>query len=313
MFHGLCNMVERSGVSRQRLMEAAQLRFEDLAASDARLSRASFERTCAGAIALTGDAGLGMRWAALLTDRGFGPISRALGHASSLRAAFELLARFETFFANEPSCALIEAAAEARVRIPTAGDRPLSVRRFLDELSLAWYANLVRTMRGGAALDWVAFTHEAPPYRDAYTQVFGARVRFAQPFAEISFPRAWLDAPRGSTADGSDARGADRAAELHQLLVQRAPQRMNMPDAADALGLGERALRRRLTAEGHSFKEIEYRALAEVATQMLLDEHRSIEDTALAMGFSGAGAFQRAFRRWTGRAPRSVQRTAARR
>lgn len=321
MFRGLFGAVERVGVPRAKLMAAIGMRVEELAQPKERLGIAKFARACEVAVLLTGDPALGLHWAQMMNERGFGPISEGLGHASSLRHAFVLLERFEKFFTDTASFEVVESREEATVRIPVGADHSLLVRRFLTELSVAWFVRLVGSICPEAPITRVSFAYEAPPYADEYTRVFGAVVHFAAPVTEVGFPRAWLDAPRRSPIEQSASASTATHGELgergscahrlHQLLLERASERMSMPEAARALGLGERSLRRRLAAEGRSFKEVEFQVLADVAKQLLSAEQRTIEEVAHAMGFSGPNAFYRAFKRWTGQSPSNYQPKAA--
>jgi AraC-like DNA-binding protein len=282
-------------------------------------------RACELALELTGDEALGVHWATLLMESSFGPISEGLGRASTLRHALSLLARFENFFTSEASFEVLESGDEVHVRVPAAATRSLRLRRFFAELSVAWHVSLMRAICPDLPIIAIAFAHDAPAYAAAYAVPFAMDVRFAQPWTEVRIAQAWFDAPRGSAgaqgaarvgAEGDGSADTSCSSRLHQLLVRRAPRRLSMPEAAVALGIGERSLRRRIVAEGHSFKEIEFRALAEVAKQMLLHEERSIEETASELGFPRVGAFRRAFKRWTGKTPDNLQaeaRTCARR
>jgi AraC-like DNA-binding protein len=93
------------------------------------------------------------------------------------------------------------------------------------------------------------------------------------------------------------------ALRVQELLVERAPARVNMSAVAGALGLSVRTLRRRLVAEGKSYLDVEHEALALVARRLLRDQQHTIQEAAHAMGFSDATTFHRAFKRWTGTTP----------
>ncbi|MET0340135.1 MAG: AraC family transcriptional regulator [Polyangiales bacterium] len=323
LMRGLLCAADQRGVAPAAVLEGAGVHPEELELPDARISRAGFERACAVAIQLTGDDALGLHWAERSLYGSFGPISVGLAHAASLRKAFQILVRFERFFTNTASHQLIEAPHETSLRLPCRGGSPLAVRRLWSELNTAWFIKLLRSMHEALPLTRVDFVHEAPPYRDAYARVFGESVRFARPFNEIVFPSRLLDAavsdvppPRSaSLTSGSRAPAPPCSQRLHQLLLQRAPSRLDMSAAARALGYGERSLRRHLAAEGRTYKEVEFAALGEVAKHLLLDGERSIQETAHEMGFTSLSAFHRAFKRWTGTSPKNVQvhaRTAAR-
>ena len=75
------------------------------------------------------------------------------------------------------------------------------------------------------------------------------------------------------------------------------------PAVAQLFGLHERQLRRLLTAEGTSFRELANEARREVAQHLLRDTRLPLPDIAAALHYADATAMSRAFRQWTGVAP----------
>lgn len=76
-----------------------------------------------------------------------------------------------------------------------------------------------------------------------------------------------------------------------------------LPAVAKRLAVSERTLRRRLGEEGTSFSEIRQRELRRRAEALLREGRLSPAEIAFCLGFSEISAFNRAFRRWTGRSP----------
>ena len=74
---------------------------------------------------------------------------------------------------------------------------------------------------------------------------------------------------------------------------------------ARAFAVHRRTLNRRLRAEGVTFRQLLDESRLEVAQQMLRNSDAAVEQIASGLGYSGASAFGRAFRRWTGQAPHS--------
>ena len=64
---------------------------------------------------------------------------------------------------------------------------------------------------------------------------------------------------------------------------------------------------RRLKAEGTTFEKV----LDELALHYLGGGQVSVNETAYLVGFSDPAAFSRAFKRWTGRSPRSMRASKA--
>ncbi len=85
----------------------------------------------------------------------------------------------------------------------------------------------------------------------------------------------------------------------------------NMPeltDVAQALDLHPQTLRRRLSSEGTTFKEIKNQLRQDTALHYLGKQGLSIEEIAHRAGFSESSAFIRAFKGWTGTTPYSYRK-----
>ena len=72
---------------------------------------------------------------------------------------------------------------------------------------------------------------------------------------------------------------------------------------AEQLGMSERSFRRRLVEEGANFGEILDHLRHRLAIRYLDDEHVSLKQIAWLLGYSEIGAFNHAFKRWTGTSP----------
>jgi AraC-like DNA-binding protein len=74
-------------------------------------------------------------------------------------------------------------------------------------------------------------------------------------------------------------------------------------DVADALEVHPQTLRRRLAAEGTTFKDIKNQMRRDTALHFLGKQGLSIEEISHRAGFSESSAFIRAFKGWTGVTP----------
>lgn len=77
-----------------------------------------------------------------------------------------------------------------------------------------------------------------------------------------------------------------------------------MVDIASELGVDERTLRRRLTAEGTSYRALLDEVRATLAGE-LLGSGLTVEETARRLGYSETSAFTHAHTRWHGGPPSS--------
>jgi AraC-like DNA-binding protein len=84
----------------------------------------------------------------------------------------------------------------------------------------------------------------------------------------------------------------------------RSPGNFPSPkELAAELNTSERSLSRALKNLGTSYQQILNQARQKIATEYLMTSDLRLEDIAALTGFSDAGNFHRAFRKWTGKAP----------
>ena len=77
---------------------------------------------------------------------------------------------------------------------------------------------------------------------------------------------------------------------------------------ADEFSMSASTLKRRLAAEGTSFRELLQESLLGRASMRLLDPARSVSEVATELGYSDLTNFSHAFKRWTGSSPSHFRR-----
>ena len=314
----LVEVVERSGVTREALMAAAEL---DVTRLDDILGGFGFPELVAleeRALDLTGDEGLGLRLAEQSSEAAFDVVAHLTTHAPTLRDAVALCIQFQRLLMEGTALTLRERGDSATVRCEFPRSTPRG-DRMLAEFAMGGFARMIRSFAGHAAkLRAVSFEHPRPPHARAYARAFGGAERFSQRFTGIELDRALLDRRQlhhhpelysvlhGDAATKLErmARGKSFVDRVKQHLLSVPPKRMpDMAGVARDLGLSTRSLRRRLADDGASYKALVQSVLELRATQMLGDPNRTIQETAAEMGFSDPSAFQRAFKRWKGMTP----------
>lgn len=87
--------------------------------------------------------------------------------------------------------------------------------------------------------------------------------------------------------------------------------RSSVASVARKLGLSERTLQRRLTAEGKPFRAVLADNRQEFARQLLSDPSIEIEEVAYLLGYQDTNSFYRAFREWEDVTPGHWRRSHA--
>ena len=90
---------------------------------------------------------------------------------------------------------------------------------------------------------------------------------------------------------------------LRWFLINRVSSPPRLDDAARALGLSPRSLRRRLATLGTSYQTLLDEVRGRTATRLLQESNAPVSTIAYELGFGSPSDFSRAFRKWTGRSP----------
>ncbi|RBP12006.1 AraC family transcriptional regulator [Roseiarcus fermentans] len=142
-------------------------------------------------------------------------------------------------------------------------------------------------------------------------------VFFDRPRTELVYPKSVLDVVPPMTnrvtatlmrenceslLGQSDAL-PDIAGEVFRMMMDRPGRFPTIEDVADALGMTDRTLQRRLSAQNKTFSDIFDDVRKVLALEYLKSTQASVEEIAELLGFANAANFRKSFRRWTGKRP----------
>jgi AraC-like DNA-binding protein len=174
--------------------------------------------------------------------------------------------------------------------------------------------------------DWqpreVHFQHAAPKDISEHKRLFRAPVYFRMPHNQVIFDRATLVAPIPdadpvlceiliSQAEHLLATGPSKSSLLDRvkfaLRESLSDGEIGLAALARRIGIGARTLQRKLKEHGTSFTELLSCRRLELAEQSLRDADLSIGEISYLLDYSSPSQFHRAFKRWTGIAPKQYR------
>lgn len=315
----LWNILEHHGVDAAELFRKEGLAPEKMSEPNARFPVSRLEAAWNHAAALIPDPCFGLRGARAWHPSMLGALGFAWMSSSTLREAFGRWARYGCIVHSSHKLRLTQSDTGLEVcPEPLLGDTPPAA---VD----AWFAAIVAMCRMsvGDTLDPVAvcLCREQPPCAGDYEALFRCPVYFSSPENSFVLPLAAVDRPLASantalaqlhdrvlaeTMHGHDR--SDFVAQVTRSLIDRLPSGpVTEARMAKILGLSQRTLQRKLSEEGTSFGQVFDSVRKELAMDYVSGSDISLIEISYLLGFSEASSFSRAFRRWTGRAPRTVR------
>jgi AraC-like DNA-binding protein len=250
-----------------------------------------------------------------------GLASFAVGSQNTIADAVRMQSRMQRLLLGADAVSVREEAGGTWVTIETG--TPAAGMRHLSEYCVASSCRLMRWLTAQAARPSVVlFRHQPAGGIAEYERVFGCRVRFGMPDNGALLSPAAVGAAVVSAddemaarweqlveADAGSARATMREAVIGALRAGRLQRAACARDAvAHRLGISGRTLQRRLADEGTSFAAVLEETRRQVALTLIVDLTLSVVEVSRGAGYADQFAFNKAFRRWTGRSP-SVYRT----
>lgn len=193
--------------------------------------------------------------------------------------------------------------------------------RFAIEFTYAAHLTISRDIYGEAfsfAHVQVVYPEPGPAHAQACRAFFRCPVHFGQPRNALHFDAAWSARPPSThdpithamtreicqqfLSDLSAVGGT--AALVRQALVEQLPWRFpSIHSMARELSMEPRTLRRRLEAQGTSYRQLLAEVRRMLAIEYLQRTRMTTEEIAARLGYSDAANFRHAFSRWTGKSP----------
>jgi AraC-like DNA-binding protein len=318
--------LDRRGIDAEPALSGAGISRGQLSQEDIGLSVACQYRFLELASAQANDQLLGLHVAAEMDIRAIGLLFYLTESSPTVSEALENLARYSRT-ANEALVGEISRRKDEvilAIRHLQEFDEPH--QQFFELLALWFIRTLHKETNRDFTLLRVTFTHARNADLREVHRLLRCPVDFAQDVDSWVLPQHVVDLPIVSEDSQLlkilTAHADDLLAERHSLtglqsmvanqLASLLPSgESRAAVVARQLGMSPRSLTRHLADEGTTFGEILERLRQRLAARYLADDRMSVQQIAWLLGYSEVGAFNHAYKRWTGTAPRRTRKPAA--
>jgi len=322
----LLRAAEADGAEPDLMLARVGLTAAQLRNPDSRIGLTELMKLGATAIRETGEPALGLKMGELcrITDLGL-PGLLAMT-SPTLGDALDVLTRFEPLTGR-----CYRGVSTYAPQLPAVVFYSIApyneYNRFVVDSVLACWQTLAETLTGQAGLvQEVHIEFPAPDYQHRYQDFFKVPVTFDQPESQLVL-----------TPEAARLPVLEAHPLLHQQLLSLAQDRLkklsvtetfqgrvqhilgpllhsqtpSLEETAEHLGLPDWTLRRKLKEEGTTFQALLDDMRKDLAMGYMRDTQMSFGEIAYVLGFSTPGAYQRAFKRWTGETPGGYRRRIA--
>lgn len=306
------------------ILRDVNLTVDEVHSPRSRISLAELMTACKNAIRLSSDPHLPYRIGTSIHISAYGMYGFAILCCPDFRKAMAFAELYHALAAPLTTIEFTEKQGSASWVIePNA--RAITdpqVYRFITEMQIGIHISLMRDVMGPA------FTPEQisvayPQARDfgLPADQIGCPVSFASRTNQITFKSSWLDRAANlgnkttypaivALCDDLLTELKSRigvAGEIRALLLRDIANAPTLAAIAKLLDVSDRSLRRQLSEQGISFRGLRDELRMQIALKYLRTTELANEDIALALGFSDAANFRRAFRRWTNKSPSEIR------
>ena len=275
------------------------------------------------AIEQTGDRTIGLRIGLNFRQEHFLDVGYALPYAQTLREAHELNAAFQPL-TQQIGKTSVEIKDGLTHMYWTSNTDEIEYEKYYTESIFAGYASIGRwlLMAQENPCRSMRFRHAKPNDLTVHHVVFGDEVVFGAERDEIVFDQDLMSArmptPNAQVFSLLKEKLARKFVDLNQRpsialettrLIQTLLQeeQFSIHEICSRLGTSERTLRRRLSENGTSFREILSNARMELCEVYFRQDRASLAQIAHDLGFQDQSAFSRAFKQWYGVTPRQYK------
>ena len=312
------------GFTTEEILRGIDIAPEQVHSPKTRISLKQLIGACQNAIELSADRQLPYRIGTTIHLSTYGMYGYALLCCPDFRKAMEFAVKYHSLAAPLAVIEFKEERDDAIWHIePTAhavADRRLY--RFIAELQIGVHISLTRDIMGPAFTPrQISLAYPQAADFGLTAELVGCEVRFAQAANEILFDPKWLDqaATLGNRTTYPAILAlcdelledlklrAGTAGKVRAILLRDMANPPTFEATAKLLNASTRSLRRQLDQQGLSFRGLLDELRTQLALKFLRNTNMANEDIALALGFSDAANFRRAFHRWTNKSPSEVR------
>ncbi len=324
----LCDEAAKRGIPAEACLEHTSVSVAELDDPNAIHSTADEIRAIENLVRLAPEnVGIGFAVGRATHVHAFGIWGFAILTSPTLRAAIETAINYAKLSFLIAEMSLVEEDSEARLEFDTS-DIPASTHRYILERHIVVSVKFIRDLLQQPDFDdFVArLVDDDTEYPSKMAEFTPLTIKMGQPVNALAFPADILDAPLPKSDPVSLRFCLDQcktlleeqagalphwSRQVRDAIVDKIGSDQQIEDVAAKLALTERTLRRRLTGEGTSFRQLYIDARLAIAYELLASAGLNVETVSWRVGYAEPASFARAFAKKYGKTPGEIRKENA--
>ena len=275
------------------------------------------KQVVANMMRLSGNQGIGFEVGSRIRMADLGIFAHAIMSSRTLWHAIDLWARYGTTLAGMLISTELAEDDENNWSFAINEVSPLGfLYNFCVEEALAMFLKLgIAVVGKQPTIRGISLSYHAPSHEADYRRYFDCPIEFNAERTCVVFNAPALHQPLQSNDDELNEvcqlrcqqiqrqieNQGSASVRLRELLLKKSAPLLSLGEAAAAMGMGMRNLRRQLELEGTTYRHIVNELRIELAKEYLSQGEFQPKEISYLLGFKDATAFRRAFKSWTGK------------
>lgn len=318
----IIQFASQQGASSQHLLQLTRYDFSELYDENLRVDASIYNQVIEEAVRLTGDPYFGLHMGEYLTLSAAGIVAQISQTSRTIKEALNYMVQFANLGCqslpfsleqNEKTWELSAMPNELWLQ-----QSPISVQQTIDGMmvfTLKEFHSLTRQKHQPLAIH---FCRKRPKNSIPYERVFKCPIHFnqkknalildekhvAEPIITSDFKllRILVQHANEKLARIQEEQGFFGIVKQSILNLVK-PQFPTIDQVASNLNISVRTLQRKLKAEGYTYKSMLNELRMQFALDYVKNKNLSIQEIAYLLDYSEPSAFNRSFKRWTGKSP----------
>lgn len=313
----LLQTAESFGVKREALLKECNITPEMLSTTENRIDISTFDAIVSKAVELTGDEYFGVHMGRDFTFHSGNIVTYITCNCNNFGEACDKYFKYQSIISKARRIGFDTTGETVKISLKLLNENLQQKRHILDYMLSCLFYGSQQIVVTPIHFDRLELTHKKDELAEGYEKLFGCEILWEQPVTALYFDKKHLKTaihqPNPELLKVLEEQANQLLLRLNNMetytykvleIISRYSHdfHFSIEDIAAKIFMTPRNLQMKLKSENTTYSELVNSVRKEKSIKLLQDGV-SIAETSFMLGFSETSAFQKSFKKWTGRTP----------